>query len=81
MMSSSLLPTRFQSTAALSSKYWRNWNKKFQDIVSSSQNIDGTWPPSRAFVRDSLIYRSILSILTLEVFYRYTPMTKRLPKK
>ena len=69
----------FQSTAALSGKYWRNWNKKFQDIVSNSQNIDGSWPPGRAFKRDSLIYRSILSILTLEVFYRYTPMTKRLP--
>ena len=67
----------FYSTGYGSSKYWREWNKKFQHIVCDAQNKDGSWPSGKPFIGESKIFRTTLSILMLEVYYRYGPMTKK----
>lgn len=66
----------FQSTGAGSSKYWREWNKNFQQVVVKAQASDGHWPHGKHFHGDSDIYRTTMTILMLEVYYRYAPMTK-----
>ena len=66
----------FQSTGAGSSKYWREWNKKFQEVVVGAQESDGHWPPGYHFHGDTDLYRTTMTILMLEVYYRYAPMTK-----
>ncbi len=66
----------FQATGAGGSKYWRIWNKDFQDIVTKAQEADGHWPHGKHFHGDSDIYRTTMTILMLEVYYRYMPSTK-----
>lgn len=66
----------FYSTGYGTSKYWREWNKKFQNIVCDTQNKDGSWPSGKLFIGESKIFRTTLSILMLEVYYRYAPMRK-----
>ncbi len=66
----------FQSTGAGSSKYWREWNKNFQQVVVKAQAPDGHWPHGYHFHGDSDLYRTTMTILMLEVYYRYAPMTK-----
>ena len=66
----------FQSTGEGSSKYWREWNKNFQQVVVKAQASDGHWPHGYHFHGDSDLYRTTMTILMLEVYYRYAPMTK-----
>jgi prenyltransferase beta subunit len=67
----------FQSTGSGSSKYWREWNKNFQEVVVKAQAEDGHWPHSKVHWHgDTDIYRTTMAILMLEVFYRYAPMSK-----
>ena len=66
----------FQSTGVNSTKYWRSWNKNFQEIVVKAQASDGHWPHGKHFHGDSDLYRTTMTILMLEVFYRYAPMSK-----
>jgi prenyltransferase beta subunit len=66
----------FQSTGAGSSKYWREWNKNFQQVVVKAQESDGHWPHGYHFHGDTDLYRTTMTILMLEVYYRYAPMTK-----
>ena len=67
----------FQSTGSGSSKYWRDWNKNFQEVVVKAQAEDGHWPHSKVHWHgDTDIYRTTMAILMLEVFYRYAPMSK-----
>ena len=66
----------FQSTGVGSSKYWREWNKNFQQVVVKAQASDGHWPHGKHFHGDSDLYRTTMTILMLEVYYRYAPMTK-----
>ena len=66
----------FQSTGSGSSKYWREWNKKFQQVVVKAQESDGHWPHGYHCHGDSDIYRTTMTILMIEVYYRYAPMTK-----
>ena len=67
----------FYSIGYGTSKYWREWNKMFQNIVCDAQNKDGSWPSGKPFPGESKIFRTTLSILMLEVYYRYAPMTKK----
>ena len=65
---------------------WTKWNRMFQDQVTNNQSMDGSWPPvtSKPEAGDlqrktdgaGPFYRTTLSILMLEVFYRYAPTTK-----
>ena len=67
----------FQSTGVSSSKYWREWNKNFQQVVVKAQASDGHWPHTKVHWHgDSDMYRTTMTILMLEVYYRYAPMTK-----
>ena len=67
----------FQATGVSGgSKYWRSWNKDFQKIVCGAQASDGHWPHGKHFHGDTDIYRTTMTILMLEVYYRYMPSTK-----
>ncbi len=55
-------------------KYWKAWNKDFQGIVIDAQASDGHWPHGAHFHGDSDIYRTTMTILMLEVYYRYAPV-------
>ncbi len=62
---------------------WAWWNARFQDMLTSHQAADGSWPPTggrrEPFVSannpggDGPLYRTTLCCLMLEVFYRYLP--------
>ncbi|MBT6959265.1 MAG: terpene cyclase/mutase family protein [Opitutae bacterium] len=67
----------FQATGVSGgTKYWRAWNKNFQQIVCSAQESDGHWPHGAHYHGDSDIYRTTMTILMLEVYYRYMPTGK-----
>ena len=67
----------FQATGISGgAQYWRAWNKEFQQIVCKAQASDGHWPHGKHFHGDSSIYRTTMTILMLEVYYRYMPSTK-----
>ncbi len=55
-------------------KYWNAWNKDFQRIVLAAQASDGHWPHGAHYHGDTDIYRTTMTILMLEVYYRYAPM-------
>jgi prenyltransferase beta subunit len=64
----------FQATGVSGgSKYWKAWNKDFQQTVCSNQAPDGHWPHGNHFHGDTDIYRTTMAILMLEVYYRYMP--------
>ncbi len=66
----------FQSTGALSGKYWREWNTNFQEVVAAGQQDNGRWELGLHFHGESAIFRHALTVLMLEVYYRYAPMSK-----
>jgi len=68
---------------------WDWWNHRFQDQLTNSQSADGSWPPTGGqeagrvtdnyatdMTADGPIYRTTLSCLMLEVFYRYLPTSQ-----
>jgi len=60
---------------------WTKWNGWFQDELVGVQNPDGSWPEPgyRGFGvsgKSKVVYHTTLSILMLEVFYRYMPTTQ-----
>ena len=64
---------------------WTKWNRWFQDEMVGAQSSDGSWPPMASKSHGNLqngnsksaaVYRTGLSILMLEVFYRYMPTTQ-----
>ncbi len=55
-------------------KYWRAWNENFEKIVVGAQAEDGHWPHGAHFHGDTDIYRTTMTILMLEVYYRFAPM-------
>jgi len=66
----------FQSTGALSGIFWREWNKNFQEVVAAGQQENGRWELGLHFHGESAIFRHALTVLMLEVYYRYAPMSK-----
>jgi prenyltransferase beta subunit len=55
--------------------YWRDYNDLFRDELLKNQNEDGSWK-APAFVGhgqkpENVIYRTTLSVLMLEVYYRF----------
>ena len=58
------------------SKYWRAWNKDFQQIVCGAQASVGHWPHGYHYHVVTYIYPTTMTILMLEVYYRYMPSTK-----
>jgi hypothetical protein len=65
---------------------WDWWNARFQDLLTSQQSPDGSWPPTGNPKEigglgtrpegDGPIYRTTLCCLMLEVFYRYLPTSQ-----
>lgn len=63
---------------------WSKWNRMFQDELMKSQAGDGSWPPHgggdehgmNKVELDPNIYRTTLCTLMLEVYYRYSPISK-----
>jgi hypothetical protein len=66
----------FQSTGALSGVFWREWNQNFQEVVAAGQQENGRWQLGLHFHGESAIFRHALTVLMLEVYYRYAPMSK-----
>jgi len=57
-------------------EYWQAWNAPMKKALMSSQRPDGHWEGYRWANRSSFpnAYSTALSVLTLEVYYRYTPI-------
>ena len=58
---------------------WDNWNSKMRDQLVSTQitngDAAGSWPVTDPHGRSGgQIYQTCLSVLTLEVYYRYLPL-------
>jgi len=65
----------FQATGVNGgAKYWRAWKENFQEILLKTQTQDGHWPQGAHFHGDTDLYRTTMTILMLEVFYRYQPL-------
>jgi len=67
-------------------KAWTDWNARFAPELIRNQAPDGSWPAMVNASHDNLqkdeagagpYYRTCLSILMLEVYYRYTPTALR----
>jgi len=64
---------------------WEWWNGRFQNILTSKQSADGSWPVTggndigdftKQGTGDGALYRTALCTLMLEVYYRYLPTTE-----
>lgn len=62
---------------------WTNWEKRFSPEIIQAQTTAGDWPAMRAPGVGNLqdaphltgqVYRTTLSVLMLEVYYRYMPV-------
>jgi hypothetical protein len=61
---------------------WAKWNEKMRDLLVARQQregkLEGSWnPDSKYGARGGRIYTTSMAALTLEVYYRYLPMYKR----
>lgn len=74
-----------QACLMFGGKAWETWNGWFQTEMIKSQSPDGSWPKMNAGSigglqegesKTSAVYRTTLSTLMLEVFYRYMPTFK-----
>ncbi|BBM81858.1 prenyltransferase/squalene oxidase repeat-containing protein [Candidatus Uabimicrobium amorphum] len=69
----------YHGTLALFQKgepHWEEWNKKMVDVLVNNQIKggcqDGSWPPVGKRCRvNSRIYATALSIMSLQIYYRY----------
>ncbi len=64
---------------------WKKWDAMFSNELIKSQASDGSWPPMSNPAHGNLqkdpsvtgaIYRTTLSVLMLEAYYRYLPTTR-----
>jgi len=60
---------------------WRKWNKNFRDPLINRQvgqgdaKLGGSWPPNTTWSRHGgRVYSTAMSILALEVYYRFLPL-------
>jgi len=64
---------------------WRNWNEAMKETLLPAQRDDGSWTPICSYGqniagddRDEYTYTTALSVLILEVYYRYfTPLLQK----
>jgi hypothetical protein len=58
---------------------WRKWNDQVQPALRQLQKPDGSWEADRTYygARGGKTYATALATLTLEVYYRYLPMSRR----
>jgi hypothetical protein len=67
-----------QACFQVGGKVWDEYNKNFQTVIADAQEADGSWPIGGGAVRDDgKIYHTCLSILMMEVYYRYLPATDK----
>ena len=63
---------------------WKEWNRFHQKAIVDIQNQEGSWPgnPAPDFLKESAVdaklCNSLLSTLSLTVYYRYLPSSKGL---
>ena len=64
---------------------WHEWDAKFSKEITGAQSPDGSWPVMRAPGHGNLqgeaaitgaVYRTTMSILMLETYYRYLPTNR-----
>jgi len=62
--------------------YWKNWNKDMRDKLVAGQlkggDDDGSWPyeGDRWGPGGGRVYTTAMSVMTLEIYYRYLPIYK-----
>ena len=64
-----------------SSKNWPEWNARVKEILLAGQDREGYWPAGGdwPFIDGGDIYTTALSILTLQVYYRFIKLEVNCP--
>jgi HEAT repeat protein len=66
-------------------KYWRQWNEKIKTMLPEHQRGDpadmvGSWDPDTAVLNGGRIFSTAMAILTLETYYRFSPLLDEPPE-
>jgi len=69
----------------LGGSYWERWNTRFRDMLISHQETrghrSGSWEPAGLWAgrHAGRVYSTALSVLDLEIYYRYLPLYQLRP--
>ena len=60
-------------------RYWRAWNAKIRKMYPKRQRksppeLAGSWDPDTAVLNGGRLFSTAMSILTLETYYRFSPL-------
>jgi hypothetical protein len=60
-------------------RYWRAWNEKIKTMLPENQRTEppalaGSWDPDTAVLNGGRLFSTAMSILTLETYYRFSPL-------
>jgi len=60
-------------------RYWRAWNEKIKTMLPENQRVDppalaGSWDPDTAVLNGGRLFSTSLAIMTLETYYRFSPL-------
>jgi HEAT repeat protein len=65
-------------------RYWRAWNEKIKTMLPENQRRDpedmvGSWDPDSAVLNGGRIFSTAMAILSLETYYRFSPLLEDVP--
>ncbi len=60
-------------------RYWRAWNDKIKRMYPEHQRVSppdlaGSWDPDTAVLNGGRLFSTSMSVLTLETYYRFSPL-------
>lgn len=60
-------------------RYWRAWNERVRRMYPENQRtsppeLAGSWDPDTALLNGGRLFSTAMSILTLETYYRFSPL-------
>ncbi|MDJ0973124.1 MAG: hypothetical protein QNJ98_01515 [Planctomycetota bacterium] len=63
-------------------RYWRKWNEKIKRMYPEKQRksppeLAGSWDPDTAVLNGGRIFSTAMSILSLQSYYRFSPLMDR----
>jgi hypothetical protein len=66
-------------------RYWRAWNEKIKTMLPENQRrqpdeLVGSWDPDSAVLNGGRIFSTAMAILTLETYYRFSPLLEEPPE-
>jgi HEAT repeat protein len=64
---------------AMGGRHWRQWNDRIKKMYVENQRLSppelvGSWDPDTAVLNGGRIFSTAMSILTLETYYRFSPV-------